>query len=252
MIKRLGLIVVFSLLFSLFGCSKGVSGFYIHEKNKQEYLELRSDSVFVVHGMEGQSLSGKYKVEGEVVTLTLDRGTVVKAKINGSVFTDPAGESWIKGEKPAATASSSSGFDLNPARQAANESAAASTLRTIATSEVTYTVTYPTGGYAAKLSVLGPGGANCSSPTADHACLIDQALGCASEWCSKYGYKFTIISSSKAAPFADYTATATPADANGGRKNFCANADAIIREQTGPPLNKALTSEECGKWPPIM
>ncbi|HET9838185.1 MAG TPA: hypothetical protein VFR84_08115 [Candidatus Angelobacter sp.] len=252
-LRSIAPVLALTLFLSLMGCSKGVTGIYVHDKNKQEYLELKSDSAFVVHGMGGQSLSGKYKVEGEVVTLTLDRGPAVKARINGSVFTDPAGESWIKGEKPSNTAAASAnGFSVDPARQAANESAAASTVRTLNTSEVTYATTYPAAGYAPKLSVLGPGGANCSSPSADHACLVEQALGCASASCVKYNYRFTIVSGSAAAPFGDYTITATPADSTSGKKNFCANADAIIRLQVGPPLDKPLTAKECAGWPPIQ
>jgi len=248
-LRRMGPIVALMLLFSLFGCSKGVTGIYVHEKNKQEYLELRSDSMFFVHGV-GQSLSGKYKVDGEVITLTIDKGPSVQAKIHGPVFTDPDGESWIKGEKPASAASSSNNFDLNPQRQAANESAAASTVRTLNTAEVTYATTYPTAGYADKLAKMGPS-ANPANCDASSACLIDAALACSAPWCMKYGYRFSIVSASAAAPFADYTVTATPVDSTSGRKNFCANADAIVRLQAGPPLGKPLTTQECAGWAPI-
>jgi hypothetical protein len=248
-LRRIGPIIALTLLFSLFGCSKGVTGIYVHEKNKREYLELRSDSMFFVHGV-GQSVSGKYKVDGETITLTLDNGPSVQAKIHGSVFTDPDGESWIKGEKPANAASSSSGFDVNPSRQAANESAAASTVRTLNTSEVTYSVTYPNQGYADRLPKLGPN-ANPGSCDASGACLIDAALACSAPWCTKYNYRFAIVSGSSAAPFADYTVTATPVDSASGRKNFCANADAVVRLQVGPPLGKPLTAQECAGWPPM-
>jgi hypothetical protein len=122
-----------------------------------------------------------------------------------------------------------------------------SSLRTINTAEVSYATNYPSQGYAPNLSAMGPGACDSS-----HACLIDGALGCGGEWCKKLEYRFTIVSSSKTVPFGDYTATATPVDANNGTRNFCANADAVIRVQTGPPLAKPLTASECSAWPPVQ
>ena len=71
--------------------------------------------------------------------------------------------------------------NLMRARIAANESAGASTVRTLNTSEVTYSTTYAAAGYAPDLKTLGPNGADCSSPaavTSTSACLIDGVLGC--------------------------------------------------------------------------
>ena len=243
-------LLAFALMLCLFGCSKGVSGVYVHDKHKSDYVELRSDSTFFLRA-SGRGVSGKYRVDGEIITLTMDNGPAVQGKIHGGVLTDPEGETWTKGERPAGTAAANNS-GLEASRQRANEAAAASRLRTINTSEVTYTVTFPAAGYAHNLSSLGPGGTNCATPTPDHACLVDQDLGCASPSCVKNGYRFTIVSSSKETPFADYTVTATPVDANSGRKSFCSTADSIIREQSGPPLDKPLTSEECSRWPPVM
>jgi len=47
--------------------------------------------------------------------------------------------------------------NLLRSKMSANDSAAASTIRTINTSEVTYSTTYPTVGYANTLPKLGPG-----------------------------------------------------------------------------------------------
>jgi hypothetical protein len=250
MMRSMAQLLALALTLSLFGCSKGVTGIYVNDKNKRDYLELRSDSTFFLreHGM---GVSGKYRIDGEVITLTLDAGPSVQGKLHGAVITDDEGQTWARGERPAGSASAGSP-NVSPPRQAANESGAASSLRSINTAEVTYATMYPTAGYAPNLSSLSTGGSNCSTPTAVHACLIDQALGCASAWCVKYGYQFTIVSTAKAAPFADYTATATPVDGNSGRKNFCSTADAVIREQTGPPLTKPLTLQECAKWTPLM
>src|SRR5258708_19191941 len=78
------------------------------------------------------------------------------------------------------------------ARISANESAAASTVRMINTTQITYSTTYPEQGYARDLATLG---GNCGSGTAEHACLLDSQLGQAnctsSVWCQKGQYKFT-------------------------------------------------------------
>ena len=65
--------------------------------------------------------------------------------------------------------------NLLRARMAANESSAASSVRTVNTAEVTYQSTYPTVGYAALLALGGPIGAACV-PAIASACLIDSVL----------------------------------------------------------------------------
>lgn len=131
------------------------------------------------------------------------------------------------------------------ARIAANDSAAASTLRTLNASEITYSTTYPASGYAPSLAVLGGGGANCATtaPSSTAACLIDNVLGCAADPCPKGGYQYFMTSTSSAAPFGDYTASATPlAVGQTGSRNWCSNDDAVIRMS---PLGVAqLTSGE--------
>ncbi len=70
--------------------------------------------------------------------------------------------------------------NLLRARIAANEASAVSSLRTINTSEVTYSTTYPTVGYAATLVALGPADATCSGgPAQANACMLDFNLGSA-------------------------------------------------------------------------
>src|SRR5215813_5288739 len=51
--------------------------------------------------------------------------------------------------------------NLLRARISANDSAAAATIRTINTAEVTYSTTYVSAGYSPSLAVLGPNGAVC-------------------------------------------------------------------------------------------
>src|SRR5512140_3820930 len=70
--------------------------------------------------------------------------------------------------------------NLPRSRMAANESAAAQTIRTLNTAEVSYSTTYAQVGYADTLAELGPS-TDCTDPTtvkSTSACLIDAVLGC--------------------------------------------------------------------------
>src|SRR5215813_466009 len=67
-------------------------------------------------------------------------------------------------------------------RMAANDSSAASTIRTLNTAEVSYLTAYPTKGYAQSLTSLGPNAIDCTVPAnvdSTHSCLIDNLVGCA-------------------------------------------------------------------------
>lgn len=121
--------------------------------------------------------------------------------------------------------------NLLRSRIAANDSAAASTIRTINTSEVTYSTTYVAAGYAPTLAILGPGTTTCTAPTSANACLVDNVLGCTTgAFCPKGGYNYMLTSSSAAAPFADYTASASPLGMGAtGSRNYCSNPDAVVR-----------------------
>ncbi len=150
------------------------------------------------------------------------------------------------------------------ARISANESAAASTVRTINTTQVTYSTTYPEQGYARDLATLG---GNCSAGgTAEHACLLDSQLGqanCTSGvWCQKGAYKYTISSNCAAPRFgeqqqgtenacAEYVIVATPINSNAGRRSYCSVSDAVIRSRSGFPLAVPPTAEECQGWTPL-
>jgi len=73
--------------------------------------------------------------------------------------------------------------NLLRSRMSANESAAASSIRTLNTTEVTYQTSYPGSGYAPDLKTLGPNGIDCSVPAnvdSTHSCLTDSVLGCSS------------------------------------------------------------------------
>jgi type IV pilus assembly protein PilA len=127
--------------------------------------------------------------------------------------------------------------NLLRARMSANDSGAASTIRTINTAEVTYSTSYPDLGFAQSLTFLGPNPAGCSvstNVTSTTACLIDGNIGCATAAgpCPKSGYNFFITGIAPAAgiPASDYAVSAGPQGwFTTGTKNWCSGPDAVIR-----------------------
>jgi prepilin-type N-terminal cleavage/methylation domain-containing protein len=123
--------------------------------------------------------------------------------------------------------------NLLRSRMSANESAAASSIRTLNTTEVTYQTSYPGSGYAPDLKTLGPNGIDCSVPAnvdSTHSCLTDSVLGCASATaCPKGQYNYAILSTAAAIPYPDYTASAWPLSAQSGSKSYCSMPDAVVR-----------------------
>lgn len=155
--------------------------------------------------------------------------------------------------------------NLLRARISANESGAASTVRTINTTQVTYSTSYPEQGYARDLATLG---GNCSSGTgtAEHACLLESQLShanCTSGvWCQKGQYKYTISSNCAPARFGEqqagtdnacteYVIAATPINSNAGGRSYCSVSDAVIRSRLGLPMATAPSVEECQAWNPF-
>src|SRR5215471_8700379 len=121
--------------------------------------------------------------------------------------------------------------NLMRSRIAANNAAAASTVRTLNTSEATYSTTYPTVGYADTLGKLGPpSGGVCSAPSSTNACLVDNVLGCGAGPCTRdaYQYKITGIGT---APITDYVVEAWPTGTSFGNMTYTATGDAVVRGQ---------------------
>jgi hypothetical protein len=149
--------------------------------------------------------------------------------------------------------------NLLRSRMAANEAAAASTVRTVNTAQVAYSTVYPNKGYAPSLATMGPPlGSDCSDNkdiTAAHACLLDNELGnagCTSgKWCTKGGYRYSVRGICVQATCKNYVVTATPLNKDTGAKSFCAVNDAVVRTHTGAPLETPLTVAECRTWKPI-
>jgi type IV pilus assembly protein PilA len=118
--------------------------------------------------------------------------------------------------------------NLLRARMTANQAAAVATLRNINNAQATYLAGFSAIGYADTFVKLGPG-APCDP---NHACLVDEVIGCAAQPCTKSGYKYFIASGSGAAPFIDYRTTATPAGwASTGLENYCSMNDGVLRKE---------------------
>jgi prepilin-type N-terminal cleavage/methylation domain-containing protein len=121
--------------------------------------------------------------------------------------------------------------NLLRSKMSANDSAAASTIRTLNTSQVTYATNYPAVGYAATFTALGPSAAACDQ---NAACLIDNVLAASAAGPSpKSGYNYYIVG---AAPnptvVGDYAVSGNAITINStGTNNYCSTADAVVRSQ---------------------
>jgi prepilin-type N-terminal cleavage/methylation domain-containing protein len=125
--------------------------------------------------------------------------------------------------------------NLLRARIATNEVSAAASLRTIATAELAYSLTYSTG--FADLPNLG-GPAPCT-PSAATACIVDSLLSAG----NKSGYTFTGVASTPVGgAMTEYSLTAVPQFLNlTGVKGYCATEDHVIRAimPANGPANRA-------------
>lgn len=145
-------------------------------------------------------------------------------------------------------------------RMLANESAAATTVRTLNTSQFAYADKYPSVGYAHDLATLGTGPAmNCTAGvgTVEHACLIDRPLGnpicTAGSWCVRYGYKFDITATCGSdGVCSDYVVVATPVQpGTTGFRSFCSTSDQVVRGQSAGSVQLPLPADACQLWPPL-
>jgi len=136
--------------------------------------------------------------------------------------------------------------NLLRARISANEASAGSSMRTIATAQLTYNLSYPTVGYA-NLGALG-GAAGCS-PSSTTACIIDELLTSG----SKSGYTFAANPSTSGTGVMDqYVITAVPQITNvTGIKGYCEIEDHVIMYIT--PAAGPATRAVCdgGTYSPV-
>ena len=118
--------------------------------------------------------------------------------------------------------------NLLRSKMAANESSAVGSLRTITTSEVTYSTTYGTG-YTNLINLSTPA-AGCAGATAASACLVDSVLGGG----TKSGYTITAVAANGAGttanPFVSFNSGAQPvAPGQSGQRTFCGDESGVLR-----------------------
>ena len=137
--------------------------------------------------------------------------------------------------------------NLLRARIAANESSAASIVRTLNTAEVSYVTAYPSTGYATAMTNLG-GAAPCA-PALATACLIDETLATNGNpaGSGKSGYSFVATGIVNGTVNGTYLATATPlAQGSSGVNSFCSTEDAVVRKL--PAGTIASGHDVCQGW----
>ena len=124
--------------------------------------------------------------------------------------------------------------NLLRARIAANESSAASSIRTITTAQATYQLSYPATGYSVNLLSLGNAlGAACPNPpTTATSCLIDSVLANNGNpaGTGKSGYTFTMGTVAVAGLNVGFIGNAAPVVVNQtGVRAFCSVEDNVVR-----------------------
>jgi type IV pilus assembly protein PilA len=113
--------------------------------------------------------------------------------------------------------------NLLRSRMAANEASAVGSIRTINTSAVTYSTTYPNAGFPATLASLG--GATPCTATSTNSCLLDQVLAGG----TKSGYIFALTTDGNT-PSVGYSITGTPVSVGTtGQRMFFSDQSGVIR-----------------------
>ena len=113
--------------------------------------------------------------------------------------------------------------NLLRSRMAANEASAVGSIRTINTSAVTYSTTYPNAGFPATLASLG--GATPCTATSTNSCLLDAVLAGG----TKSGYVFALTTDGNT-PSVGYSITGTPVSVGTtGQRMFFSDQSGVIR-----------------------
>jgi prepilin-type N-terminal cleavage/methylation domain-containing protein len=134
--------------------------------------------------------------------------------------------------------------NLLRARIAANEASAASSMRTIATAQVTYRSSFL--GYADSLSKLGPPSGGCAGTggSSTNACLVDWVVaGADTVPKSGYTYKVDVGASGDKETFVA-SAFATTWDRTGVR-SFCTTEDNVVRVHFATSQDHSASATEC-------
>jgi type IV pilus assembly protein PilA len=119
--------------------------------------------------------------------------------------------------------------NLLRSRIAANQASAVGALRTLNTSEVTYSTTFGAG-YSIDMPSLGPGNPAPPTPTSTAAGLIDSILATG----AKSGYSFTYSpgASDSTGRINSYSITAVPFSSNTGTNYYYADQSGVIRQNS--------------------
>jgi type IV pilus assembly protein PilA len=139
--------------------------------------------------------------------------------------------------------------NLLRARMAANESSAVGTVRTLVTSEVTYSSTWGTG-FAATLANLG-GATPCVAATAAAACLIDPVIAAGGP---KSGYSIAALGGGLVGgQRVSFGASAYPvAIGSSGTRTFCSDESGVVRVNVAGAAMAAPTSAACQAFPSLQ
>jgi type IV pilus assembly protein PilA len=132
---------------------------------------------------------------------------------------------------------------------AANESSAASSIRTVNTAEVSYYSSYPGTGYGTMAQL---GGAAPCAPAAANACLIDNNLAQngTPPGTGKSGYTFTSGVVVAAGINARYFVNGAPISyQQTGTRDFCSAEDAVVRFD--PTGTAAAAPDACLAYAPL-
>jgi len=118
--------------------------------------------------------------------------------------------------------------NLLRAKMSAADSAAAATIRALDTAQLTYSINYPTVGFADSFVKLGP---NAAPPLCDAtgACLIDSVLAATANGPNvKGGYMYYLAGGGAA----DFTVSAEPNVMHStGNNVYCSSGDAVVKSQ---------------------
>jgi type IV pilus assembly protein PilA len=141
--------------------------------------------------------------------------------------------------------------NLLRSRVAANEASAVETVRQISTAETSYSISFPSVGFAPDLASLGGPTAGCN-PAAATACILDGVVSSG----NKGGYKFFAAGFIAAGGLTNTTfvASAAPQSFNkSGVRMFCsATDDGVVRAKAGAPgAVPAPNVATCIAYPPM-
>ena len=73
----------------------GATGTYANEQSPSDFMELRRDGTFYVEE-EGVGYSGEYRIDGDVLTLTLASGMAARGQLDDGTIVDDEGERWVR------------------------------------------------------------------------------------------------------------------------------------------------------------